>query len=118
MDWPGSIETNREIEIETSQAPGAPVHRTTIWAVEDGGDVYIRSLKGDGGRWYRELTANPEAVVRVGAEAVHVRALPAADDESIERASDGLRRKYSDSRALQSMLEEGILHTTLRLEPR
>ena len=118
MDWPGSIDTHREIEIETSRAPAAPVHRTTIWAVVEGGDVYIRSLKGDDGRWYRELTANPEAVVRVGDEAVHVRAVPAADNQSIERASEGLRRKYSDSRALQSMLEEDILHTTLKLEPR
>ena len=118
MDWPGPIDTHREIDIETSRAPGAPVHRTTIWAVADGTDVYIRSLKGDDSRWYRELTANPDAVVRVGDEAVAVRAVPAADDDSIERASEGLRRKYSDSRALQSMLEEDMLHTTVKLEPR
>jgi hypothetical protein len=118
MDWPASIDTSREIDIETSRAPDAPVHRTTIWAVVEGGDVFIRSLKGDDGRWYRELTANPEAVVHVGDDAVPVRAVQAADAESVERASEGLRRKYSDSRSLQPMLEENILHTTVKLEPR
>jgi hypothetical protein len=118
MDWPGPIDSQREIDIETSRAPDAPVHRTTIWVVVEDGDVYIRSLKGDDGRWYRELTANPDAVVHVGGETVPVRAVPARDAESIERASEGLRRKYSDSRSLQPMLEEDILHTTVKLEPR
>jgi hypothetical protein len=118
MEWPGPIETAREIDIETSRGRGAPTHRTTIWAVADGDEVYIRSLRGDSGRWYRELVANPEAVVHVEGEQVPVRAVHAADDESVERTSAGMRRKYGESRSLDSMLQDDILHTTLRLEPR
>jgi hypothetical protein len=118
MDWPGSIDTLREIDIETRRAPDAPVHRTTIWAVVDGGDVYIRSLKGDSGRWYRDLLANPDAVVHVGDESAPVRAVDASDADSVERASAGLRSKYADSSSLASMLQDDMLEATLRLEPR
>jgi hypothetical protein len=118
MDWPGPIDTHREIDIETSRAPDAPVHRTTIWAVVEDGQVYIRSLRGASGRWYRELIANPEAAVLVDGESVPVRGVQASDAESVERASAGLRRKYADSSALDSMLKDEILDTTVRLEPR
>ena len=41
------------------------------------------------------------------------------DADSVERASEGLRRKYSDSAGrCESMLEDDILETTVRLERR
>jgi hypothetical protein len=118
MNWPAAIDTAREVDIETRRGEGAPSHRTTIWAVVDGGDVYVRSLRGASGRWYRELLAEPEAVLHVGDDTFPVRAAEAADPESVQRTSDALRRKYSDSRSLDSMLADDILDTTLRLEPR
>jgi hypothetical protein len=119
MDWPDRIDTAREVDIETRQGEGAPVHRTTIWAVVDDGEVYVRSLKGASGRWYRELMSEPAAVLHVEDDAFPVQAVPATDPESIERTSDALRRKYADSSAaLNSMLEDDILETTVRLDPR
>jgi hypothetical protein len=118
MAWPDAIDSAREVEIETRRGEDAPVHRTTIWAVVDGGDVYVRSLRGTKGRWYRELMADPTAVVRVEDDAFPVQAVQAADPESIERTNDALRRKYSDSRSLDSMLADDILETTVKLEPR
>jgi hypothetical protein len=118
MDWPGQIETVREVDIETRRDDDAPVHRTTIWAVVDGGEVYIRSLRGTSGRWYRELIANPEAVLHLNGDSVPVRAVSATDPESVERATAGFRRKYADSSALDSMIRDEIADTTVRLEPR
>jgi aryl-alcohol dehydrogenase-like predicted oxidoreductase len=46
MDWPGTLETVREVDIETRRAAEAPVHRTTIWVVVADGDVYVRSEYG------------------------------------------------------------------------
>jgi hypothetical protein len=116
MDWPAAIDAAREVDIETRRGTDAPAHRTTIWAVD--GEVYVRSLRGPSGRWYRELIARPEAVLHVAGNGFPVRAVPAADPESVQRASDALRRKYSDSRSLDSMLASDILDTTVRLEPR
>jgi hypothetical protein len=78
----------------------------------------VRSLRGASGRWYRELTAEPEAVVHAGSDSFPVRAVQASDPESVQRTSDALRRKYAESRSLDSMLADDILDTTVRLEPR
>jgi hypothetical protein len=118
MEWPGRLETVGEVHVETSAAPEAPVHRTTIWAAVDGDQVYVRSLRGPSGRWYRELRANPEAVLHVDGEAIPIRAVHVPDDESVARATAGFRRKYASSPALESMIRDEIADTTIRLQPR
>jgi hypothetical protein len=118
MEWPGPVESVREVDIETRRGTDAPAHRTTIWAVVDGGEVFVRSLKGSAGRWYRELSAYPEAVLHLDGDSVPVRAVSAADPDSVERATAGFRRKYGSSSALDSMIRDEIADTTTRLEPR
>jgi hypothetical protein len=118
MDWPGPLETTEEIDIETSRGADAPVHRATIWPAVEEGEVYVRSLNGERGRWYREALENPDVVLHIGGDAVAARAVHASDPESIRRASAGLQRKYADSPYLETMVREEILDTTLRLEPR
>jgi hypothetical protein len=116
--WPDDIDSANEVDIETSEGDDAPVHRTTIWAVVEGGDVFVRSLRGTRGRWYRELMASGDGVVHAGGDSYPVRAVQADDADSIERTSEGFRRKYPQSRSLDSMLVDDILETTVRLEPR
>lgn len=118
MEWPGRLESVKEVDIETSRGAGAPVHRTTIWPVVGQGEAFVRSLKGEDGRWYRELMANPDAVLHVEGEAIPVRAVRADDPDSVERATDGFRRKYADSPSLDAMIRDEIAPTTVRLEPR
>jgi hypothetical protein len=118
MDWPGRLETVEEVDIETRRSADAPVHRTVIWVVVGDGDVYVRSLRGEAGRWFRELMANPDAVLHVEGDAVPVRATRTDDEESVERATGSFRRKYGDSPYLDSMIRDEIASTTARLEPR
>jgi hypothetical protein len=118
VDWPGPLETVEEVDIETSRGAGAPVHRTTIWAVTGEGQVYVRSLNGEDGRWYQELIANPDAILHVEGDAIPVRAVRAADPESVARATRGFNEKYAESPALHTMVRKGIEATTVRLDPR
>ena len=104
-----------EVRIETS-ADGH-VHRTIIWIVVDGDDVYVRSVRGPRGRWYRELTRSGTGAILVGEDRIAVRALTAADPASIERCNAALRAKYRGDPAVRSMLRDDTLPTTLRLEP-
>ena len=105
-----------EIEIET-QAPDAPVHRTRIWIVVDGEDVFVRSVRGETGRWYREATANPAVAIHVDGRRLPATAIPATDPDSIERTSAALREKYDRIPGLRPMLKPDVLDATLRLEP-
>jgi hypothetical protein len=118
MEWPGRIASAEEVDIETTRGAGAAVHRTVIWAVIGDGEVYVRSLNGEAGRWFRELTATPDAVLHVEGEAVPVRAVRTADPASVEAATRGFREKYADSPYLDTMIRDEILSTTVLLKPR
>jgi len=108
----------KEIKIETRSAAGNE-HRTIIWVAEHDGAIYIRSVNGPDARWYREATAPGAgpAAVHVDGRRVPVRLERASDPASIEACSQGLRAKYRRSYSLQSMLVDGVLDTTLRVEP-
>ncbi len=96
---------------------GGRVYRTVIWLVVDDDDVLVRSVRGLGGRWFQRALADPEVSLRVGDTRFRFSAIAASDPETIERMSEGLRRKYRKGRSLDSMLRPQVLETTLRLEP-
>lgn len=84
----------------------------------DGQDVFVRSWRGDRGYWFQSaVEPGANVALVVDGERLPVRALSATDDESIERCSRQLERKYADSESLAAMLRPIILGTTLRLEP-
>ncbi len=105
----------REVVIETRR--GDRVIGTVIWVVVEGDDVYVRSVRGESGRWYQRAVADPEVALRVGDARFEFTAVSANDPDSIESASEALRAKYR-GRSLENMLLPETLGTTLRLEPR
>jgi hypothetical protein len=110
------LNSREEIDIETQSATGR-THRTTIWVVVVDNNVYIRSVRGRSGRWYREITANPQGAIYVDGRRLAVRAIPVTDPATIARVSNAYLQKYRHSPFVNSMVREEILPTTLRLEP-
>ena len=107
----------KEVRIETSRA-GGPVHSAMSWIVVDGHDVFIRSFRGERGRWYREARAHPEIAILAGDLRIAATALSATDPHSVRRCSEGFQAKYPTSKSTPMMLAADTLHTTLLLEPR
>jgi len=111
-----SIDAAREVDIET-RADNGRVYRTVIWIMVEDDVVYVRSVRGEAGRWYQRATADSNVKIVVGSVEIDAVARLAADERSIETASAGLRRKYAPGPSLDSMLKPDVLPTTLRLEP-
>ena len=105
----------REPTIRTDKHPKSAV---VIWVVVDGDDVFVRSWLGARGRWYKDLAAGGPATLEFAGHQLAVRAIPASDDGSVDRASREILRKYRHSSHAQEMVRSEILATTLRLEPR
>jgi len=114
-----TLDQTDEIEIETSRGDGAPVHRTTIWIMVDGDAVFLRSVRGPAGRWYREISATRQGAVHAAGTTVPVVASPATDPDSIARVNRALERKYRGrwSGPTDAMLRPETLPTTLKLDP-
>jgi hypothetical protein len=110
------IRVAEEIDIET-QPPDGPAHRTTIWIVVDGEDVFVRSVRGDRGRWYREALANPAVAVHVDGRRLPATAIPATDPDSMDRVTRAVIEKYTGIDGYDSMQNPEIFSATLRLEP-
>jgi hypothetical protein len=110
------LTATEEIEIETAR-PGGPPHRTIIWVMVDGDDVFIRSVNGSSARWYREAVADPSVTIHAGGRALRTRVEAATDEDSIRRTNEGLTRKYADVPGYRPMLKPDIFDTTLRVTP-
>ena len=105
----------REVAIRTEKHPNSAV---VIWVVVADNEVFVRSVYGTKGRWYRDLAAGGSATLEFAGRRLAVQAYPASDAGSIERASREYLRKYQPSLYAQSMVRDEVLSTTLRLEPR
>jgi hypothetical protein len=113
------LDATKEVRIETRRDENAPAHRTIIWVVAVDGEVFVRSVRGEKGRWYREVSANPSAALHVGDKRIPVRAVPVTDEPTIGAVSDAYESKYGRTApgSTRAMLQPETLPTTLRLEP-
>ncbi len=109
------LRDRKEVAIRTPKHPGTGV---TIWIVVSGDEVFIRSVKGPQGRWFRDLTGGGPATLEFAGRTVAVTAVPATDTASVERASREYLSKYRESPYAQPMVRPEVLGTTMRLEPR
>ena len=113
LEW---LREHKEVTIRTARHPDTAV---VIWAVVAADDaVYVRSVKGAKGRWYRDLAADGRATLQVGDKNIPVQAMPATDDQSVASASAAFLTKYQGSSYVGSIVRTEVLSTTLRLEPR
>jgi len=112
------IDRALEVDIETVR-PDGMFRRATIWPIVDGGEVFVRSWRGDRGYWYQAAREDPDHVsLVVGNRSIPVRVISAVDNESINRCSRGFQQKYADDPATPQMVSAAVTGTTLRIEPR
>lgn len=109
----------QEVHIETRRDEDSPVHRTIVWVVVVEGEVFVRSVRGPKGRWYREISANPDGALHAGDRRIPVRAAPATDGPTTEAVSDAIRSKYEGDwpGPTAAMVRSDVLTTTLKLSP-
>jgi len=110
-----ALHDQREVAIRTGKHPESAV---VIWAVVADDDVFVRSVRGPKGRWYRDLAKGGPATLDVDGKQLAVQAIPATDSAAVDRASREYLRKYRTSPYAERMVRPEALPTTLRLEPR
>jgi hypothetical protein len=113
------LDETQEVRIETRRDEGSPVHRTIIWVVVVDGEVFVRSVRGPNGRWYREMSGNPAGALHAGDRRIPVRAAPATDAPTTRAVSEAIRSKYERDwpGPTAAMVRPDVLPTTLKLSP-
>src|SRR5215469_17107078 len=104
----------RAVAIRTERHPESAV---VIWVVVADDEVFVRSVRGSKGRWYRDLATGGSATLEFAGRRLAVQALRANDAQSVARASREYLQKYRTSPYAQSIVRTEVLPTTLRLDP-
>jgi hypothetical protein len=113
------IGSAEEIEITSRRGDGTLRKPVTIWVIRHGDGLYVRSVKGRDGAWFRGTQEAHEGRISADGLAEDVNFVDA--DDSIEAELDAAyRSKYRRyaGRVLNGVLTPAARSTTIKLEPR
>jgi hypothetical protein len=108
-----------ELEIATRRHDGTLRDPVTVWMVRVGDDLYVRSVKGPAGAWFRAALAGHQGRIKAGGvqrDMTFVEANDAPGDE-IDRAYQAKYGRYAAG-IVNTVLTTQARATTLRLVPR
>jgi hypothetical protein len=90
-----------------------------VWAVRQGDDLYVRSVKGRNGHWYQGTQARHEGRIRAGRAEQDVTFVAAGTEvhDDVDAAYRAKYRRYAGS-ILNSVLTPDARASTTKLVPR
>jgi hypothetical protein len=112
------ISSEREIEVSSLREDGALTKPVTIWAVRVGEELYVRSVRGDAGGWFKAAEQRHEGRIEADTTAVDVafEDVPHHFDAEIDEA---YKVKYGyPSAPVDSITTDAAKATTIRVVPR
>jgi len=112
----GAVE---EVQIAPLRRDGTPQKPVTVWVVRHGDDLYVRSVRGRKGGWFRGSQERREGRIRAAGTQQDVTFADAdhAIDNEVDTAYRTKYRRYAGS-ILNSVLTPEARSTTLKLVPR
>ena len=107
-----------ELQIASLRSNGALRRPVTIWVVRAGDDVYVRSVNGRSGSWFRGAQDRHEAHIQAGGVDKDVSLVETDDvNDEIDAAYRAKYRRYAAS-IVNSALTPQARAATLKLTPR
>ena len=108
----------REIEICSLREDGSLTKPVTIWAVQVDDELYVRSVRGSQGGWYKAAEQRHEGRIEAGDIAVDV-TFEDAPHHLDEEIDSSYKAKYGyPSDPVDSITSDAAKATTTRLLPR
>jgi hypothetical protein len=110
-----------ELELASQRRDGTLRNPVVMWVVRDGDELYVRSMHGRAGAWYRGTQEREQGHIRAAGIDKDVTFSDVHDDAGLaERIDAAYRRKY---RRYGDGIVGGVVNpdsraSTLRLDPR
>jgi hypothetical protein len=108
-----------EVQIASARRDGTMRNPVTVWAVRHGDDLYVRSVGGRDGQWFRGVQDKHHGRIRAGSVQQDVTFADAEHDieGEIDSAYRTKYRRYAGS-ILNSVLTPAARAATVKLLPR
>ncbi len=113
------IGTAEELQITSVRRDGTSRRPVTVWVVRHGNDLYVRSVNGRAGAWFRGTQVRREGRIQAGGidkDVVFEDADPGINDQ-IDAAYQTKYRRYAAS-IVGSIVSPKARSTTIKLVPR
>ena len=116
LDKVGKAEEVQVASVRRDGRLGKPV---TVWVARRGDDLYLRSVRGRKGYWFRSTQERHEGRIRAGGVQQDVAFVDAGRDidDEVDAAYQAKYRRYAGS-ILNSVLTPEARSTTIKLVPR
>jgi hypothetical protein len=114
------IGTAEELEIASLRGDGTLRNPVTIWVVRLGDDLYVRSVNGRTGAWFRGTQVRHEGHIRAGGVEKDVTFVEEADpaiNAQIDAAYRTKYRRYAES-IISTIVSPEARSATIKLVPR
>ena len=112
------IAAAEELDLASERANGTLRDPVTMWVVRSGDRIYVRSVKGTDGPWYRGTQSRHRGRVEAGGVRQDV-TFHEADPAEYADVDAAYRKKYGRYTSIvENVLTEAARTSTLRLEPR
>ncbi|MEU1980347.1 DUF2255 family protein [Nocardia sp. NPDC019395] len=111
-----TIDRDGELRVAAQRPDGSSRTPRIVWHVVVDGNLYVRSVRGDAGGWYRGVRHTRTGTIDTGdirAEVTFIR-----DDSRDDAIDRGYHDKYGNSSAVDAITSPAARATTLRVEPR
>ncbi|MFD6275128.1 DUF2255 family protein [Streptomyces sp. NPDC060209] len=120
--WNGSdleqIGAAEELDLQSERGDGSLRDPVTMWVVRAGDQIYVRSVKGPDGPWYRGTQSRHQGRIEAGGVRQEV-AFREADPSAYTGVDAAYRDKYARYPGIvEHVLTDRARASTLRLEPR
>jgi hypothetical protein len=114
------IGTAEELEITSLRNDGTLRNPVTIWVVRINDDLYVRSVYGHKGAWFRGTQERHEGRIQAGGVEKDVTFVEEKDPDLNERIDTAYRSKYRRQGAsiVNTILTPEARDATLKLVPR
>jgi hypothetical protein len=107
------------VQITSRRHDGTLRNPVTVWVVRDGDSLYLRSVKGPAGAWFRGAEESHEGRIRAGGVEKDVTFVDASHDvdDKVDAAYRAKYQRYAGS-ILNSVLTPQARSATFNLVPR
>jgi len=109
-----------ELELASRRRDGSLRSAVTMWVVRDGDELYVRSMHGTAGAWFRGTQTRQEGQIHSAGVDREVAFVVDTDPALNERIDDGYRGKYGryGANIVGSVVNPDARRATIKLVPR
>lgn len=119
-DWTpaalATIDRAGEIRVAAHRTDGTLRPSTIVWHVVVDGALFVRSVRGEDGAWYRAVRRTGTGTIDAGG--VHAAVAFRPDDTHDAAIDDAYRAKYGNGSPVRAITSTVATGTTLRIDPR